>query len=169
MVVLTDGLVVLRPWRVAEAGWYVEQVRDRLIQDNTSEPADLTAAQVAEAIRVVAGDADRPGWAIVAAGTGDLLGNAALDLAAGTVSYWVAAAARGRGVATAALRLMVEHASAVGGLSELRLWVRAGNRAIARVAEKAGFTLAAHLDQTIDVRGETWIAHYYTCTRHQHA
>jgi RimJ/RimL family protein N-acetyltransferase len=169
MVVLTDGLVVLRPWRVAEAGWYAEQVRDRLIQDNTSEPADLTAAQVAEAIRAVAGDAERRGWAIVAAGTSDLLGNAALDLAAGTVSYWVATAARGRGVATAALRLMVEHACAVGGSSELRLWVRAGNRASARVAEKAGFSRAAHLDQTVDVRGETWIAHYYTYTRHQHA
>jgi [ribosomal protein S5]-alanine N-acetyltransferase len=113
-------------------------VRDRLIQDNTSEPAELTAARVAEVIRAVAGDAERRGWAIVAAGTGDLLGNAALDLAAGTVSYWVAAAARGRGVATAALRLMVEHACAVGGLSELRVWVRAGNRASARVAEKAG-------------------------------
>ncbi len=97
--------------------------------------------------------------------TGELLGNAALDLAAGTLSYWVAAAARGRGVATAAVTLMAEYAFTLGGLSELRLWVRAGNRASARVAEKAGFTRAPALDRTIDVRGEPWIAHYYTRTR----
>ena len=166
---LSDGQVRLRAWRVDEAGWvearwYAGQVGDPLIQQNTTEPAGLTAEQVRQAIVTHAGDRDRRGWVIVAAEGGDLLGNAGLNLAAGTVSYWVAPAARGRGVATAAVRLMADYAFTTAGLTELRLWVRAGNQASARVAEKAGFTRTPELDTTVTVRGEPWTAHYFTCT-----
>jgi [ribosomal protein S5]-alanine N-acetyltransferase len=167
---LRDELIMLRPWRLDEAGWdearwYAEQVRDTQIQQYTSEPVGLSVEQVRTAILTYAEDPARPCWVIVAAGSGDLLGNAALNLVAGTVSYWVAASARGRGVATAAVRLMADYAFTVGGLTELRLWVKAGNQASARVAEKAGFLRTPELDTTVSVRGEQWPAQYYTRTR----
>jgi ribosomal-protein-alanine N-acetyltransferase len=165
MIELTDGSILLRPWRLEEADWYAAQVRDGQIQQHTSEPADLNAGQVREAILSYADDPDHLGWVITAADSGDLLGNAALDLATGAVSYWVATPARGRGAATAAVRLMADYAFDGGALNEVRLWVRAGNRASARVAEKAGFIRAPDLDETIPVRGEPWTAHYYTRTR----
>jgi ribosomal-protein-alanine N-acetyltransferase len=139
---LSDGRVTLRPSRLAEAGWYAEQTRDPLIQQNTCEPADLTAEQVRTAILMYANDPQHRGWAIVATDTGELLGNTALNLDTGTVSYWVALAARGRGVASAAVRLLADYAFGAGSLTELRLWVRAGNRASARMAENAGFLCA---------------------------
>jgi [ribosomal protein S5]-alanine N-acetyltransferase len=162
---LTDGSVLLRPWRLQEAGWYAAQVLDPQIQAQTTEPADLTEQQVRDAITASAADPHHHGWVICAADTGQLLGNAALDLAAGTVSYWVAAAARGRGAATAAVRLMATYAFTTSDLALLRLWVTAGNHASARVAEKTGFVRTPELDDTIDVRGQPWTAHYYTLRR----
>jgi len=166
---LTDGFVLLRPWRQEEAGWYAVQAQDPQIQAQTTHPAHLSEQQVRDAITRSAADPQHRGWVICAAGTGELLGNAALDLAAGAVSYWVAAAARGRGAATAAVRLMAAYAFTTSDLDQLRLWVKAGNHASARVAEKAGFVRTPELDDTIDVRGQPWTAQYYTLHRPQPA
>jgi [ribosomal protein S5]-alanine N-acetyltransferase len=110
MSVLTDDVIVLRPWRSDDAEWYATQSKDAAIQQNTAEPAGLTASTVADAIARYADDPDHLGWAICAAGTGELLGNASLDRTHGEVSYWVAATARGRGTATRAVRLVIAYA-----------------------------------------------------------
>jgi RimJ/RimL family protein N-acetyltransferase len=105
---LLDQLVMLPDWRGDDADWYAAAVRDPEIQRFTSEREDLTAEQVRMAIADLHGRWDQVGFAICDAMTGERLGNIALSRTGlfGEVSYWVAAQARGRGVATAALRLM---------------------------------------------------------------
>lgn len=72
-------------------------------------------------------------FAIVEAETGALLGS--IELGGGSVGYWVAPGARGRGVATRALRLVCEWTAE----RPLRLMTHPDNVASQRVAEKAGF------------------------------
>jgi RimJ/RimL family protein N-acetyltransferase len=74
-------------------------------------------------------------FAIVDAGSGELFGAIEVRPADGTIGYWVAAAARGRGVATRALRLVCEWRQE----RPLRLVTHPRNVASQRVAEKAGF------------------------------
>ena len=54
------------------------------------------------------------------------------------VGYWLFVEARGRGVATAAVRAMVDHAFA-NGIVRVEAHVRVGNAASERVLERVGF------------------------------
>ena len=74
-------------------------------------------------------------FAILDGDSGAFLGSIELHLAPATVGYWVAASARGRGVATRALRLACEW----WNVRPLRLTAHPANLASQRVAEKAGF------------------------------
>jgi [ribosomal protein S5]-alanine N-acetyltransferase len=116
-------VVLLRQWRAADADWYADTIRDPVIQRYTSEPPILTADQVGAAIADLADQADAVGFVICDATTGQRLGNIALrhDGKTGAVGYWVAASARGRGVATRALRLCPFR-----GVRELRFQAAAG-------------------------------------------
>ena len=109
---LTDGVVSLRQWHPDDAEWYVEHSRDPEIRRWNTEPPDLDSTTVRRAIdRALA---DRlVAVAITDAATGELLGNLALS-PEHELSYWVASAARGRGVATRAVRLLLDHAWASG-------------------------------------------------------
>ena len=162
---LTNGSIVLRPWRDDDAAWYVDHISDPDIQQFTSEPADLTVQQAEAAIRKAMDDPIRLSWAMVQADTGELLGNAGVDLSNGEVCYWVAAEARGRGVATAAVELMTAHAFSVSDRSALYLWIRPNNVASARVAVKASFARAPELDRPISADGESVMATFYKLTR----
>jgi RimJ/RimL family protein N-acetyltransferase len=55
------------------------------------------------------------------------------------IGYWLAAAARGRGIATRAVRLMTDWAFAGLGLARLEITCAPDNLASQRVAERAGF------------------------------
>lgn len=159
---LSDGVVTLRPWREDEADWYVAQAADPDILRFTREEPDLTAEQVRTAIAQMHATRAHAGMVITDAATGELLGNAGLaagdEPAVGHVSYWVAAPARGRGVATRAVRLLVDWAGRCG-MRQVRLWAKADNVGSQRVAERAGF----HPDGTgqCSVRGETWDVVWY--------
>jgi RimJ/RimL family protein N-acetyltransferase len=155
---LTDGVVLLRQWRAAGADWYADTVRDPIIQRYTSEPPTLTADQVGAAIADLADQADAVGFVICDATTGQRLGNIALrhDGKTGMVGYWVAASARGRGVATRALRLLSDWAFAALELSEIRLWTHVDNAASGLVAERAGYRRAPDHDQQRTIKGQVW-------------
>jgi RimJ/RimL family protein N-acetyltransferase len=58
----------------------------------------------------------------------------------GSIGYWIAAEARGRGIATRATRLLAKWAVTEGGVERLELTTHPANVASQRVAEKAGFT-----------------------------
>ena len=72
------------------------------------------------------------------------------------MSYWVAAEARGRGGARAALGLLAIEASEHLGLRELRLWTHADNIPSRRAAERAGFTRDPARDRSREVKGARW-------------
>jgi RimJ/RimL family protein N-acetyltransferase len=64
-----------------------------------------------------------------------------LDLNArqGEIGYVVAPSARGRGVATRALRLLTDWGFSGLGLERIELWIDVDNPASERVAERAGY------------------------------
>jgi len=78
----------------------------------------------------------------------------ARDPAVGDVGYLVAAPARGRGYAPAALRAMCAWGFATLGLARIEWWAQRGNHASRRVAEKAGFTVEGTCRAALAHRGE---------------
>jgi len=156
---LSDGVVRLRRWQPADAGWYAETAAvDPLIQRFTSESPTVTAEQVRAAIAELARRPTAARFLICDAGTGARLGNIALDHQdqIGHVSYWLAADARGRGAATRAVRLFADWAFESLDLTELRLWTHTDNVGSRRVAERAGFHRDPNRDQPRPVKGATW-------------
>lgn len=99
------------PYARADADWWIERA-DQVWADGSACP-----------------------FVIVDAGTGQLLGAIEVRPRRGDIGYWVAAGARGRGVATRALRLICQWRE------ERPLWLMThpDNAASQRVAEKAGF------------------------------
>jgi RimJ/RimL family protein N-acetyltransferase len=66
----------------------------------------------------------------------------------GEIGYWIAPAARGRGLAALAAGAACGWAFAVLGLHRIQLFHAVENTASARVAEKAGFTREGRLRQS---------------------
>jgi RimJ/RimL family protein N-acetyltransferase len=164
---LADDVIRLRPWQLTDAEWYADAAMDPMIQRFTSEPPALTAEDVRDAI---AGLAEKTtstaSFVICALVTGERLGNIGLvhEAAVAEVSYWLAAGARGRGVATRALRLISRWAFDRIGLDEIRLWTHVGNLASRKVAERAGFHRSPEHDRERQVKGTNWWTVAY-CTR----
>ena len=78
---------------------------------------------------------------IVDHATGELYGAIEVRLGdTGSIGYWIAEEARGRGIATRATRLLARWAVTNGGVERLELTTHPDNVASQRVAEKAGFT-----------------------------
>jgi RimJ/RimL family protein N-acetyltransferase len=156
---LSDSVVRLREWDLADAQWYAATAaHDELIQQFTSESPTLTVEQVRAAIAELHGNTDLAGFLICDAVGGERLGNIALSHADGIghVSYWLAAAARGRGAATRALRLLSDWAFESLALDELRLWTHVQNTASRQVAERVGYLRHPELDQPRQVKAATW-------------
>ncbi|MEN3341110.1 MAG: hypothetical protein V7644_514 [Actinomycetota bacterium] len=79
-------------------------------------------------------------FAVTERRSGALLGVVTVRLRdGGTVGYWLAPEARGRGVMTAAVRAAVEWARTEHGIHRLFLTTHPDNLASQRVAERAGF------------------------------
>ena len=146
---LRDDRIVLRPPAPSDVEAITAAVQDPDIPRFTMVPAPYTAADAVTFVgRTVSawrsgGDAS---FVIVDRGTGTLLGAIGLhqiDEAAGTaqVGYWVDAAARRRGVATRALRLVAGWALAELGLARVVALVFTDNRWSQRVVERVGFVL----------------------------
>jgi ribosomal-protein-alanine N-acetyltransferase len=155
---LDDGVVRLRQWADDDSAWYADSVRDPLIQRFTTESAVLDAGQVRAAIGRLRAAGDAEGFVICDAVTGERLGNIALrhDGRAGEVSYWVAAAARGRGVATRALMLFSSWCFQAVGVEELWLHTHRENVASQRAALRAGYQRDPRRDKSQEVKGEMW-------------
>jgi RimJ/RimL family protein N-acetyltransferase len=152
---LREGDVVLRCWRLEDVDAVAAACRDPEIPrwipwipvPYSREHAETYVQQCLEA-----GD-DRYPFAIADAATGGAVGSIDLRLNThfyrGHVGYWVAAPARGRGVCTAALRVLSGWALQEFELQRLELITDPENLASQRVAEKVGYrregVLRAHL------------------------
>jgi RimJ/RimL family protein N-acetyltransferase len=143
---LSDGAVALRPWRPDDATAIVECLNgdpeitrwlDQIPQPYTRE----------DALAYIGGrtGAERESrFAVTDAGTGRVLGsigatwNQPGDVA--EIGYWLRAEARGNGVMTRALRLLVGWVTAQGA-ARIQLRADVENEPSRRVARSCGFTL----------------------------
>ena len=135
--------VALREWTEADIAEILRLTDDpeiprwtRVPEPNTEEDVRAWLGQWPE---------DEVHLAVVDPETGELLGSVGLmrgDRESGRaeIGYWIAAARRGQGVATAAVEAMAERAFA-DGWHRLELHIDPENAASRRVAEKAGFEL----------------------------
>jgi RimJ/RimL family protein N-acetyltransferase len=145
---LHDDAIVLRPPEAGDAEAIAVAVQDPDIPRFTMVPSPYTVDDAAAFIERSAGSWHSGGAApfvIVDATTGTLLGSVGvhdlgLESTPAHVGYWVAVAARGRGVATRALRLVARWAVEDLGLSRVEVYVFIENERSQRVASRAGFT-----------------------------
>jgi RimJ/RimL family protein N-acetyltransferase len=81
------------------------------------------------------------------------------------LSYGIAPPARGRGIATRAVRLAAEWALNGGGFSRVELRIPQSHVASRRVAEKTGFRFEERFETFIEATGDTAIDVLYTRSR----
>jgi RimJ/RimL family protein N-acetyltransferase len=136
--------VVLRPYREDDAPTIARACDDadsaRFLVGLPSPYTLQDAVDYLERVRNWPRQDDFP-FAVADPDTDELLGSITLHLGADppSIGYWIAPWARGRGLATAALRLLGGWAVAEGGVDRLELTTDPDNVASQRVAEKAGF------------------------------
>ncbi len=143
---LSDGFVTLRPWRASDAPDLQREVQDpeivRWMALEVPYPVEVAEGFIAGTTKAWE---ERAGAHFVITDAADsfagYLGVLSLEDRMRVVEfgYWVAAAHRGRGIATAALRLAVGWAREVLAPERLELGMLDGNDASAAVAEAAGF------------------------------
>ncbi|MDX6475177.1 MAG: hypothetical protein QOH95_688 [Gaiellaceae bacterium] len=146
---LADDAIRLEPLTQADVPGLLALTADPEIRRFTRVPDGADEAWVRGWIRRYEhgwSEGDRAGFAI-RGHDGDLLGFAALveldlDTRESEIGYMVAPAARGRGVASRAVRLLTEWGLDQLGLARLELRIDPANTASTKVAERAGY----HLD-----------------------
>lgn len=144
---LADSRVALRQMDDADVPWIVEESRDPLVPRFTSVPEDNTEEDAVSWI-LAHGPLRERGEELhllaVDAASGARLGPVGLHHVdwrhrTGEVGYWTARDARGRGLTTAAVRLLCGWALGPLGLERLELRADVDNLASQRVAAKLGF------------------------------
>ena len=147
--VLEGRAVRLRAFREDDA----ERVVEACLEERTQTwlgglPSPYTAEDALSYIRRrtdVRARGDGVSWAVADPETDELLGAVDIhdlpdDLAYGAVGYWTHPAARGRGVMTAAVGLVLEHAFGTLGLQRVKAYAARDNTASRRVLEANGLT-----------------------------
>ena len=139
----------LRAFREEDAARVVEACRDertRAWLGDLPSPYDEEAALSFIRGRTgVRARGDGLSWAVADPTSDELLGSVGLfdltdDLAYGEVGYWTHPAARGRGVMTAAVGLVLTHAFETLGLQRVKAYAARDNAASRRVLEANGLT-----------------------------
>jgi RimJ/RimL family protein N-acetyltransferase len=147
---LDDGRAGLRPWREGDVAAILAMSRDPDDEDSVRIWLALQPA------RLRAGDG--AAFAVIELPSEEALGAIGVRVLHGRgiaeIGYHMAPAARGRGLATAALRLLSDWSFETLPVARLQLTTHADNPASQRVAEKAGYTREALLRSWADQRGE---------------
>jgi len=150
----TAGGVRLRPWRSDDAAAVRAVYGDAAVQrwHVRSLGSDDEARELVLRWRAGWADGREACWAVVRAQDDGLLARVAVKVAdpdgVGELAYWTAPAARGRGVAPAAVEAASAWAFAVG-FHRLELVHSAHNPPSCRVAEKAGFEAEGVLRESV--------------------
>jgi RimJ/RimL family protein N-acetyltransferase len=159
--------VTVRRWRVEDAAALDEMIRSSLEHLRPWMPwvayEPLPVAARAELIAAWdrAWDAGDEFTCAIVGADGELLGGCGLHRRIGPgaieIGYWVRAGRTGRGVATAAVRAIVEMAFAIDGIASVEIHHDAANIASARVAEKAGFARVSERPDAVAAPAEIGI------------
>ncbi len=152
---LHAGDLVLRPATAADADAVTAACQDPEIPRWTTVPSPYARADAEWFIDFCAVEAatGRAVHLLVVDGAGTLLGTvglSGLDRGRAEVGYWVAAEARGRGVATRAVELLLDWARRELGVTGVELCAHPANAASLRVAAKAGFAPTGNSRRTPD-------------------
>ena len=170
---LHDDLVALRPPAPSDVDAITAAVQDPEIPRYTMVPSPYTAADavafVDKAVSSWRSGTDAS-FVVVDRTSGALLGAIGLhqldaEARQAHVGYWVAAAARGRGVATRALTLVAGWALGPVGLRRVRALVFTDNPWSQRVLEKAGFRRQPGAPAAVEHAAGPRVAHVYALAR----
>jgi RimJ/RimL family protein N-acetyltransferase len=146
---LSDGAVLLRPWEERDVHDIAIACSDDEIArwlDQVPQPyTDADAREYVAMTRQAWKDGTMSAFAITDGETGEVLGSIGIHWlepgqSVGEVGYWVKRDARGRGVASRALRLVASWAIESCALQRLQLRADTRNVASQQVAEAVGFT-----------------------------
>jgi RimJ/RimL family protein N-acetyltransferase len=163
---LTDGVVTLRAWREADIPSVVRICQDPEIARFTRVPSPYTEEHAIGFLE--RHEEEELGFAIVEADDEDtVLGAIGMrddGEGRGEFGYWVAAEARGRGVAARALRLLVEWGFGEVGLDRLQVFTHVDNPGSQRTAERAGFRREGVLREYMLIKGQRHDAVIYGLT-----
>ena len=139
----------LRPFREEDAARVVEACRDdRTHQWLSRMPSPYELEDALDYIRgrtTVRATGDGLDWAVVDPATDEVIGSIGIfdlsdDLAVGEVGYWTHPDARGRGVMTAAVGVVLRYAFEGLGLQRVKAHAAVDNSASRRVLEANGLT-----------------------------
>ena len=154
---MTDGVVSLREWLDDDVPAIVAICDDPEVARFTRVPSPYTERDAREFLD--GGVLKEMSFAIVVTDDEgeEVLGSIGLRDAGegrGELGYLVAAHARGRGVASRAVRLLAEWAVTEGGRARVQLYTHVDNPASQRTAEKAGFRREGVLLAYMLLKGE---------------
>jgi RimJ/RimL family protein N-acetyltransferase len=158
---LSDGLLVLRPWRLEDVPRVTEVCQDPEISRWTPVPFPYREEHARTWIEQTIRDWDdhkHAAFAVTDAASGEVIGAVSLRLledyaVQGSIGYWVAEKARGSGVATRALRLVSRWALLKLRLPRVQLVTDPANLPSQKVAERAGFKREGLLRAYIELQG----------------
>jgi RimJ/RimL family protein N-acetyltransferase len=147
---LTDGVVTLRALREGDVPAIVAACQDPEIPRWTSVPSPYTVEDARRFLAIAATEAAAGDGLVLAVADAEdrLIGTVGLmDVGGGSaeIGYWVAAPARGRGVAVRATVLLRDWAHTALGLHTIELLPHRDNGPSQRVAERAGFADSGEL------------------------
>jgi len=171
-VVLSDGPVVLRPYKRGDAKAWSETRRANEAWLAQWEPTpygswyDLNSPAAFRSVYVDLRRAARHGTAMPFAVCydGALVGQLTLGnivrraFCSGYAGYWIDSRVAGRGITPTALALAVDHAFAHGGLHRIEVNIRPENMPSRRVVEKLGFRQEAYHERYLHIDGD-WRDH----------
>lgn len=159
---LADEFVLLRPWHEADVPGKLLAFSDPVMRRFSWRTAQYTEADARsdfagqEEARLRGEELNfalaRPGDQAAVLG-GCSLHDVRLDQGCAALGYWLAFEARGRGVATHAVRLLARWAFAELGLARLELTCGPDNEASRRVAERCGFVREGLLRSHVPFKG----------------
>jgi RimJ/RimL family protein N-acetyltransferase len=160
---LSDAAVALRPFVESDIPALVDICHDQTVLRWTRVPRGYTEQDARD--HFAASEASRRAgreihFAIVDATSGELVGGCDLrnrdrDAGIAELGYMVGPAGRGRGMATAAVRLLTRWALETLGMRRVEILAHPENAASQRVAERAGFRRVSLLRSHREKRGKT--------------
>jgi RimJ/RimL family protein N-acetyltransferase len=164
---ISAGEITLRPFGEEDIPWVYAVSLDPAVQRYLEIPLPYQVEHAEHFVREMAIGAwrrqERAEFVVEQAHDGTRLGRVGLGLdplGGAQIGYWMDPAARGRGVATAAVRALCGWAFDALRLGLIEWRAEVGNVASRRVAEKAGFRFEAVLRRRLVHRGQrvdAWI------------
>lgn len=163
---LTGTKVLLRPFSTEDVDAIYEACQDPEIQLWTTVPSPYKHEDAVSYVTVVAPEAwesDGGLFAVIDAGTGELAGVMGVHKVRGReaeIGYWTAAAARGRGLTSDALRTLTRWFLSQDEIDSVILAIDPVNENSVRVALAAGYVFDRVEERDVPSRGHTNVVLY---------